>query len=110
MLSRASGRKTGFHFSWTPQSHFGLPENAQSTTRPSRMRQRGDLGHLLLAQHEIKDGGVLGQPLDLAGARNDDDVLLHQIAQADLRRGLAVRGADARQHGVVARLPRAIGL
>ena len=53
---------------------------------------------------------VLRKPLELAGARNDDDGLLHQIAQADLRRGLFMRGADARQHRVVLALPRAIGL
>ena len=51
------------------------------------------------------------KPLDLAGARDDGDALLHQPAQAHLRGGLAVRLADAREHRVVlGALPRAIGL
>src|SRR5579864_1782967 len=65
-------------------------------------RQRADLAHLGVAQGEIEDRGVLRQPLELAGARNDGDVLLHQEAQADLRRALAVRLGGAGEHRIVA--------
>jgi len=55
---------------------------------------------------------VLGEPLSFAGAGNDDNVLLHEEAERDLRRGLFVRGADPRQHIVAAGLTlgdRAVG-
>src|SRR5208282_725831 len=94
----ASARK----LSWTRSIPFLAAGKRPVDEAAARMRQRGNLGHLLLVQHKIKDGGILLKPLDLAGARNDDNVLLHQKAQRDLRGALAVRGADARQHPVVA--------
>src|SRR5689334_11959025 len=50
-----------------------------------------DLGHVGVGKLEVEDRHVLCEPLDPAGARDDDDALLHQEAQARLRRGLAVR-------------------
>src|SRR5579872_6274813 len=75
-------------------------------------RQTRNLLHLSGAEGEIEDRGVFRKPPFLAGARDHDDVLLHQITQTDLRRGLAMRGTDARQKLVVARAAardRAIG-
>src|SRR5690349_11394137 len=40
--------------------------------------ERADFGHLVLAQLEIEDRGILREPFELAGARDDDDLLLHQ--------------------------------
>ena len=54
--------------------------------RPPRRASPAISAHLGVAQLEIKQREILFQPLDLAGARNDDDALLHQPAQADLRR------------------------
>src|SRR5262245_47913684 len=65
------------------------------------MGERFDLGHLVSAELEIEDRGVLRQPLELAGARNDDDLLLHQKTQTHLRGALAVLLADAREHAAV---------
>src|SRR5262245_26636152 len=76
------------------------------------MRERVDLDHLVRAELEVEDRGIFREPLQLAGARDDDDLLLHQEAQAHLRRALAMPRADARQHravlGIAAR-NRAIG-
>ncbi len=66
-------------------------------------RQRGDGGHLLLAQREIENRGVLGQPLDARGARDRHHALLLDMpSQHDLRRrpGVAARSLGDR------RLPR----
>ena len=80
--------------------------------RPPRPRQSRDLAHFGVAQFEIEQREVLFQPLDLAGARNDDDTLLDQPAQTNLRGGLAMRLADLFEHlvalGAAAR-DRAIG-
>src|SRR5208282_820540 len=94
----ASARK----LSWTRSIPLLRAGKRPVDDAAARMRQRGNLGHLLLVQHKIKDGGILLKPLDLAGARNDDNVLLHQKAQRNLRCALAMRGADAGQHPVVA--------
>ena len=63
----------------------------------------GDLLHLRRAERKIEDRRILRQPLFFAGSRDDDNVLLHEIAQANLRRGLAVCGADPRQKLVISR-------
>ena len=68
-----------------------------------------DLGHLGLAQGEVEDREIGGQMVGLGGARDRDDALLHQIAQRDLRRALAMRLADALEHLVAGTLPRASG-
>ena len=94
------------------QSHFDPARIGPVDDPAVAVRQRGDLRHLRIAQREIENRGIFRKPLDLAGARNDDDVLLHQKAQADLRGGLVVRGADTREHLVVAGIAardRAIG-
>src|SRR5690348_6851894 len=61
-------------------------------------RERIDLGHLVGAELEIEDRSILRQPLELAGARDDHDLLLHQESQAHLRGALAMLLADAREH------------
>src|SRR5579862_4267277 len=63
-----------------------------------------DLAHIVVAQRKIEDCGVFGKPFHFAGPRDDDDILLHQKAQADLGRGLAVGGADALENVAFARL------
>src|SRR5258708_12219803 len=60
----------------------------------------GDALHLLAGKRKIEDVDVFRQPLDLRGPRDRADTLLHQPAQADLRRGLAVGPADLRQRRV----------
>src|SRR5712672_3358896 len=74
--------------------------------------ERCDLGHLVGAELEIEDRGILRQPLELAGARDDDHLLLYQETQAHLRCAFAVLLADAREKlavlGVAAR-DRTIG-
>src|ERR1043166_9138663 len=78
----------------------------------ARMRQRGTLLHFRRRQFESDQGNVFRQPLDLGGARNDDDVALREPAQRDLARALAVRLPDALEHLVLAHLSareRAIG-
>src|SRR4051812_44673017 len=66
-------------------------------------RQRAQLLHLRVRQREIEQVEIFLQVFGIGGARNRDDVLLHQIAQRDLRRTLAVRLSDALQHGVAGR-------
>src|SRR6516225_10031289 len=66
------------------------------------MRQVGDFGHFRCTQRKIENSGIFRQPLFFAGARNYNDVLLHQKSQTDLGRGFTALGADARQYLVVA--------
>ena len=47
-----------------------------------------NLPHLVVGQLEIENLDIFRQPLDPRGARDRGDVLLHQPAQADLRRAL----------------------
>src|ERR1700761_2728761 len=65
------------------------------------MGETGDLVHLVGGQLEIEDVEIFGETLDARGTRNHASVLLHQPAQANLRRALAVRPADLRQGWVV---------
>src|SRR5499426_673714 len=70
------------------------------------------LGHLGIGEGKVEHGHVVGDVLRVGRARDRDDVLLHQVAQRDLRRRLAVRHTDARQHLVAGRgaaRDRAIG-
>src|SRR6478735_3220588 len=53
--------------------------------------QRGDLGHLVVRELEIENIDVFRQTFDARGARDRSDILLHQPAQADLCRRLAMR-------------------
>src|ERR1700739_4971858 len=52
----------------------------------SGMRETGDLAHLTPGKLEIEDFDIFRQPLDARGTRDGGDVLLHQPAQANLRR------------------------
>src|SRR4030088_2034121 len=63
-----------------------------------------DLRHFLVGQNEIEDREIGGEMLGVGGARNRDDALLHEIAQLDLRRALAVRLADALERLVAGNL------
>ena len=80
--------------------------------RPSRLPSVAISRISPSAQFEIEDLRVFRKPLHFAGAGDDDDVLLHQKAQADLHGGLLVRRADAGEHLVATRVSardRAIG-
>ena len=82
------------------------------TTRPSDALEPADGRHLLVAQREVEHREIGGKVIGIGGARNRNDALLHQIAQRDLRRRLAMRRADAIERVVVRDLPsrqRAIG-
>src|SRR5258708_26872146 len=59
-----------------------------------RAAEREDLAHLFFGQYEIEDIDIFRQPFDARGARDRADILLHQPAQANLGRRLAVRPAD----------------
>src|SRR5439155_11016779 len=83
----ARQRKAQARCRWTLQS----PQHSIPLRRPGKgivddaaiaMRERVDLGHLIGVQLEVEDRGILREPLQLAGARDDDDLLLHQEAQA----------------------------
>src|SRR2546423_160082 len=54
-----------------------------------------DLGHLGRRKLEVENREIFRKPFEVAGPRDDRDALLHQETQAHLRRGLAVRLADA---------------
>src|SRR5215813_3830889 len=75
------------------RSRIGVIDDASVAVRETR-----DLGHLGRRELEVENREIFRQPLEAAGPRDDRDALLHQKAQAHLRRGLAVRLADARQH------------
>src|SRR5580704_17558966 len=62
--------------------------------------QPKDLLHLLAGQFEVEDIDVFRKPFDPRGARYSNDVLLHQPAQANLGRGLAVFPADLAQQRI----------
>src|SRR4051812_2790595 len=75
-------------------------------------RQRGDLRHLVVRELEIEDLDVFRQALDAGGPRDRSNILLHEPAQTDLRRRLAVRAADRRKRLVGLDAPlgdRAVG-
>src|SRR5580658_7013972 len=85
------------------------PARDRKTPRPRLVpirpaEARGDIRHLAVAEREIENRRVFGEPLSFAGAGNDDDVLLHEKAERDLGRGLFVSGADPRQYFVAAGL------
>src|SRR5215468_1920531 len=65
---------------------------------PVAVRKSRDLGHLGRRELEVENREIFRQPFEAAGPWDDRDALLHQEAQAHLRRGLAVRLADAREH------------
>ena len=82
------------------QSHTGA--TAILTTRCALLiAQARDLLHLGVRQLEIENRDILLQPLHLAGARNDAEAALHEKAQRDLRRALAMPLADGREHAVI---------
>ena len=60
------------------------PDRRPSTMRPRAAAAISSISASLSAKSKIEH--VLRQPLDLGGARNDDDALLHEKAQAHLRR------------------------
>src|ERR1700680_4220263 len=79
---------------------------------PALLAEGGDRRHFLVAERKIEDVQVLLQPLALRGARDGDDLLLHQPAQAHLRRCFPVGSADFREQPVPRRFAprdRAIG-
>ncbi len=51
-----------------PAGKRGLDEAAAA------VRERGNVRHFGVAECKVENRRVLGQPLDFAGARNDDDV------------------------------------
>src|SRR5690348_15193825 len=59
--------------------------------------QRGDCRHFVLRELEIEDLDVFRQAFDTRGSGNGRHILLHQPAQADLRRRLAMGVADIRE-------------
>ena len=57
----------------------------------------GDLVHLVVGQREVEDIDIFRQPFDPRRPRYRRNILLHQPAQANLGRGLAVGLPDPRQ-------------
>ena len=63
--------------------------------------ERRDLRHLAVREREVKDVQVLLHALAVHGLRDDHHAALEVPPQHDLRRRLAVRLADTREHGVL---------
>src|SRR5215469_2399720 len=94
--------------SWPPEKSTSAVSPISPTSIPLRrsgisvvdnapvpVGKGANLRHLSVRQRKVKERKILRQAFDPAGARNDDDPLLHQIAQRDLRRALALGGTDA---------------
>src|SRR3954447_26034529 len=63
-----------------------------------------DLAHLVIGQGKIEDREIGGEMLGVGSTRDRDDALLHEVAQCDLRRALAMRLADALEYHVARNL------
>ncbi len=79
-----------------------LRREGRADEAAARAAEREDLLHLIVRQFEIEDRHVLAEAFDARGARDRRHALLHQPAQRHLRRALAMRRADARQHAFLA--------
>src|SRR6516164_10110198 len=87
-------------------TNAGVYHNASSSTSiPFRAKgkirqpaacgsQLKDFGHFAVGQFEIENVDVLREPFDARGARDRGHVLLHEPAQTNLGRALAMRPSD----------------
>ena len=66
-----------------------------------RTLELADLAHLLRAEIEIEHRKVRRKMIGIGRARDRNDVLLHKVAQRNLRRALAIGLADALERIVV---------
>src|SRR5262252_8148259 len=65
-----------------PAAGYALDRIGNTAVRPL---ERGDALHLVVAQREVEDAGIVGDALRVGRARDRSDVLLKQPAQCNLR-------------------------
>src|ERR1035437_1137323 len=112
-LQHSGQRRRAVHFFCLP-SRFSIDGGGRSASIPFRRETEigqpalgashlGYLVHLVGRQREVEDVDIFRQPFDPRRPRYRGNVLLHQPAQANLRRGLAVCLPDKHQRLVADR-------